>query len=95
MVKACSYELTPKGVYRVKLLDNVYDTVGGITGSYNVLLSRLLGLTYADFFRYLIKNYDVEVKGRNSKYLSFVFKNEKDVKNFCSVINSRWSCIFK
>lgn len=89
-IKVCYYESDKNG-FRTLFHDSVYRAVGPITGSYNVLLARLFGVSYVDFFKILMKDYHADVRGKDSKYLAFSFKNEDDVKCFCNEVNKRWN----
>ena len=89
---ACRYDSCKEG-YKIFLNDTVYQTIGCTKGSFNVIFCRLLGLSYVDFFRFLLKNYKVVLRGKNSKYISFFFTEKKEGVEFCNEINKRWNYV--
>lgn len=71
MGKYIYYEESPynKGKYTLCLNHNEFPLEGGTSGSYNVLLAKIAGLSYADFLRMCRDEFGAELVGKNSKYI--------------------------
>lgn len=64
------------------------------SGSYNVLQSRVLGLTYPQYLKLCMSKFNGELRGR-AGYSYCTFKNKTDCKNVCAILNRNWSKIEK
>lgn len=76
----------------LRLNREVYDLIGGgVTGSFNVLFARVLGLSYVDFLRFVRDNYGATLHGKKSTYISFSFDNKENARKFQFLMNDRWN----
>lgn len=70
MGKYVYYEESPynKGKYIISLHHEQFPFADGISGSYNVFLARLAGLSYADFLRMCRDEFGAEIIGKDKLY---------------------------
>lgn len=70
MGKYVYYEesLYNKGKYIISLHHEQFPFVDGTSGSYNVFLARLAGLSYADFLRMCRDEFGAEIIGKDKLY---------------------------
>ena len=70
MGKYVYYEESPynKGKYIISLHHEQFPFVDGTSGSYNVFLARLAGLSYADFLRMCRDEFGAEIIGKDKLY---------------------------
>ena len=70
MGKYVYYEETPynKGKYILALHHDEFPFQNGISGSYNVFLARIAGLSYADFLRMCRDEFGATIIGKNTLY---------------------------
>lgn len=61
----------------------------GTSGSYDVFISRLLNLSYADYLRYVRDRLGAELIGKNNRYITVLFNNDNNVKAFINLLNKR------
>lgn len=61
----------------------------GTKGSYNLLASRLMNLSYADFLRMCRDLYGAEIVGKNSMYPIAYFPNSKIGQPLIDELNKR------
>lgn len=61
----------------------------GTKGSYNLLTSRLMNLSYADFLRMCRDLYGAEIIGKNSMYPIAYFPNSKIGQPLIDELNKR------
>ena len=61
----------------------------GTKGSYNLLASRLMNLSYADFLRMCRDLYGAEIIGKNSMYPIVYFPNSKIGQPLIDELNKR------
>ena len=57
--------------------------------SYDVLISRLLNLSYADYLRYARDRLGAQLIGKNSRNITVLFDGSLEVKAFVKLINKR------
>lgn len=70
MGKYVYYEETPynKGKYVLALYHDEFPFHNGTSGSYNVFLARIAGLSYADFLRMCRDEFGATIIGKNALY---------------------------
>ena len=70
MGKYVYYEETPynKGKYILALHHKEFPFQNGTSGSYNVFLARIAGLSYADFLRMCRDDFGAEIIGKDKLY---------------------------
>lgn len=70
MGKYVYYEESPynKGKYIISLHHEQFPFAAGTSGSYNVFLARLAGLSYADFLRMCRDEFGAEIIGKDKLY---------------------------
>lgn len=70
MGKYIFYEENPysKGKYIISLHHDEFPFPTGTSGSYNVFLARIAGLSYADYLRMCRDIFGAQIIGKNSKY---------------------------
>ena len=76
MGKYVYYEESPynKGKYIISLHHEQFPFADGTSGSYNVFLARLAGLSYADFLRMCRDEFGAEIIGKDKLYPVAYFK---------------------
>lgn len=60
----------------------------GTDGSYNVFISRVLNLSFAQTLRYMRDRLGAELVGKNCRYVMAYFENTKEVKAFVKMLNA-------
>lgn len=83
------------GEYIIHISDEVYARFHNVTGSFNVLLARLLGLSYPDSLRYFRDYYNARIEGKEGWYCVMRFDSEKDCQRLCDLLSSRWEQIVR
>lgn len=64
-------------------------------GSYNILLARMLGLTYAEFLRYCRDFYGAEIIGKGTYYPVPYFSKDSNVNSLIKLLNENATKVFK
>lgn len=62
-------------------------------GSYNVLVARVLNLSYPDYLRYCRDRLGAELIGKNGLYVTAYFDNTPEVKQLVQLLNKRMDYI--
>lgn len=78
-----------KDKYVIRMNHELFPFPTGITGSYNVLIARLLNLSYADYLRYARDRLGAELIGKGEKYVMAYYNNTETVKQFIKLLNKR------
>lgn len=65
----------------------------GTSGSYSVLVSRVLNLSYADYLRYARDRLGAELVGKKSKYVIAYFDRNEITNEFVKLLNKRMEYI--
>ena len=76
-----------KYIIRFDYDDNLFPT--GTSGSYDVFISRLLNLSYANYLRYVRDRLGAQLIGKNNRNITVLFDNSLEVKAFINLINKR------
>ena len=63
------------------------------TGSYDVLPSRLLELSYANYLRFCRDILDATLYGKGHKYITAHFKNDFATRQFVKLLNARMELV--
>jgi len=82
---------TNKYVIRMNHENFLFPT--GTTGSYDVFISRLLNLTYAEYLRYARDRLGAELVGKKSKYVVAYFDRNETTLAFIKLLNKRMEYI--
>lgn len=64
-------------------------------GSLNVIHSRIMGMTYPTFLRFVRDTYNARIAGKGHLYPNFYFNTEEDAKNYASMLDKRMLEIMK
>lgn len=67
---------------------------GEASGSYHIIGARILGLTYANYLRYIRDNFNAELRGKEG-YSYPVFKDIDSCKKAVNHLNEVWNKIGK
>lgn len=78
---------TNKYVIRVNVDKTLFPK--GTTGSYNVLVARLLNLTYAQYLRYARDILGAELIGKKTKYVTPYFDRNEKTLALVNLLNAR------
>lgn len=91
MEKYVRYEesLSNKGKYVLTLCYDKLPFPNGTSGSYNILLTRIAGLSYANFLRMCRDVYGAQVIGKNSKYPVAYFSSKEKIESLVKWLDSR------
>ena len=61
----------------------------GASGSYDVFIAKLLGLSYPDYLRWARDRLGAELIGKNRKYITILFDNNETVQTLIKILNLR------
>lgn len=84
-------ETYQEGIFMIGF-DNEKFFGGEASGSYHIIGARILGLTYANYLRYLRDKFDAELRGREG-YSYPVFKSKESCKRAVNHLNDIWGTI--
>lgn len=85
------YEGYEDGTYMIVFIHDTF--MGGYNGgSYSIIGARVLGLSYANYLRYMRDTYDAEVRGREG-YSYLIFKNQGKCLMAIQELNKNWQKI--
>lgn len=95
MKKYFYLDTTPicKDKYVIRMNHELFPFPTGITGSYNVLIARILNLSYANFLRYARDRLGADLIGKGEKYIVPYFDNTDAVKQLVKLLNKRMEYI--
>ena len=83
------------GYYTIRFNEEKIN-IGPTSSSRNVLMARILNLSWANFLRYCRDNYNARLIGKNSIYVVPYFPlNQNGGKELCKELNKRMTQIFK
>lgn len=73
------------------IIDIDYDAMhlDGTSGSYNVLMARLMNLSYAQYCRFCRDVIGAELIGKNKVYVVPYFEDNKLTRSFVDLLNAR------
>jgi len=75
--------------YVIRLNHDKFLFPNGTMGSFNVFISRVLNLSYAQYLRYARDRLGAELMGKNTKYVVPYFPKTKEVDMFLKLLNKR------
>lgn len=79
----------------IRINDSKFN-IGSTSGSRNVLMARLMNLSWGQFLRLCRDVYDAELVGKNSMYIIPYFSSSTDGgKKLCKELNERLEKILK
>ena len=78
-----------KDYYIIVCTDKMYDYVGVCKGSFQVIESRVMGLSHAEYLRYLRDVHGALIVDTHQWYPSAYFKNKDDAKEILHLLNTR------
>lgn len=78
------------GRYLIRFSEKVYKFFGKTESSYNVIPSRILGLSYPSFLRFVRDKFNAEIDNQSLKYPVAQFNSEKDCQEVCDILNERF-----
>lgn len=81
--------------YLIRLHHDLFRFPSGISGSFNILIARVLGVSYPDYLRYVRENFGAELVGVGHKYVLPYFENSEKVRIFVNGLNKRMDTIYK
>ena len=58
-------------------------------GSYDIFISRLLNLSYANYLKYARDRLKAQLVRKNNRYITVLFNNTPEVKAFVKLLNKR------
>ena len=80
-------------IYQDKIIirfDNNFSLFTAETpGSYDIFISRLLNLSYANYLKYARDRLGAQLVGKNNRYITVLFNNTPEVKAFVKLLNKR------
>lgn len=82
-----------KGKYTIQMNHDLFPFPTGIGGSYNVLVARILNLSYPQYLRYARDRLGAELIGKGQKYVVAFFDETKEVKALITLLNKRMEYI--
>lgn len=84
-----------KGKYVISLKHDEFPFPNGTSGSYNVIVSRLLNLSYAKYLRFARDILGAELIGKNSLYVVAYFRRSNELNQFIQLLNRRMELIMR
>ena len=85
------YEGYEDGTYMIMFIHDTF--MGGYNGgSYSIIGARVLGLSYANYLRYMRDTYGAEVRGREG-YSYLIFKDQGKCLMAIQELNKNWQKI--
>ena len=81
----------PYGVLRVDVEKIPH---GKMSGSWNILPARLLGINYADYLRFCRDVLNAQIVGKNTKYPIPYFRQSNETQQFIRLLNKRVELLF-
>lgn len=82
-----------KDKYIIKLNHEKFLFPTGTEGSFNVIISRVLNLSYASYLRYARDRLGAELIGKGTRYVIPYFLRDEKSKAFIDLLNSRMKYI--
>lgn len=79
--------------YIIRLNHEYFLFPNGTTGSFNVIVSRVLNLSYADYLRYARDRLGAELVGKGSRYVTPYFDKNQTTETFIKLLNKRMEFI--
>lgn len=84
-------DLPWEGTWVIRMGNGVYSHFTYCETSFNIVLARILGLTYADAWRYLRDTFGATIHAKEGIYCYATFDSYEDCASACSLLNSRWT----
>lgn len=81
---------SPTGEWVIKIKEYVAKQYYPVQGSLNVLFARIMGLSYAEFLRYVRDHYNARLVGKNHKYPFFYFPTQSDATMAAEELDKRY-----
>lgn len=78
-----------KNKYCIRLNHSLFLFPNGTSGSYGVIMARVMGLSFPDFLRYCRDRLGAELIGKGSIYVMPYFDNTPEVKQLVKLMNAR------
>ncbi len=82
-----------KNKYVIQLNHDLFLFPNGTSGSFNVIVARVLNLTYADYLRYARDKLGAELIGKNKRYVMAYFENNQATMALIKLLNTRMEYI--
>lgn len=80
---------------RVGTLFEMWDDMPGLyLTNYNAIDARLFGLSYPDYLKFCVKNYNGRIEGKKC-FPIVKFDNPKDCDRLVAELNRRWNLVIK
>lgn len=83
------HSLVYQNKYVIRFDNYLFPYTTEIPDSYDVFISRLLNLSYANYLRYARDRLGAQLIGKNSRNITVLFDNSLEVKAFINLINKR------
>ena len=83
-------EIPWEQTWMIDITERVYRYFPRCETSFNIILCRILGLSYADGWRYLRDNFGATIHSRDGLYCYATFDNYSDCLRACQCLNNRW-----
>ena len=81
---------SPTGEWVIKTKEYIAKQYYPITGSLNMLFARIMGLTYAEFLRYMRDHYGARLTGKNHTYPFFYFPTQEAATAAATELDNRY-----
>ena len=78
-----------KNCYMICGTQKLFDYIGVCKGSYQVIQARVLGLSYAEYLRFLRDKHGAILMDTHKWYPAAYFKNKEDAKEILHLLNTR------
>lgn len=84
-----------KGKYLITVDSEDLPFKSGMIGSYNVLVARLLNLSYAQYLRFARDILGAELVGKNFTYIIPYYKRSNELDQFIILLNKRMELVLQ
>lgn len=80
-----------ENTWAIDIGQGVYSHFTYCETSFNIVLARILGLSYPDMWRYLRDTFHATIHSKDGIYCYATFDNYEDCRKACDLLNSRWT----
>lgn len=84
-----------KDKYVIRLNHELFPFLTPIKGSYNIIIARLLNLSYADYLRYSRDRLGADLIGKGHRYVVPYYDKNNNTEALIKLLNSRAKYVLK
>lgn len=84
-------EIPWENTWMIGIGERVYARFTRCETSFNIVLARILGLSYADLWRYLRDEFGATIHTKDGLYCYATFDSYANCERACQLLESRWN----